>query len=136
MTNVKSDCDADIYNDPKIFWGTHPQEETEESYRIANKDNMGKWSSSTTIKGYPELMKHFKEGHNTTNNPLDSQVGGNHYKNMAIQPAVYIHKNGIGFLAGAAIKYLSRKKNGIEDLKKAKHIIEILISLEEDAHAI
>jgi hypothetical protein len=27
---------------------------------------------------------------------LDKQVGGSHYKDMAIQPIEYIHKNGLG----------------------------------------
>lgn len=60
------------------------------------------------------------------------QIGGQHYKDMAIQPAEYIHLNNIGFLEGGAIKYLSRwrKKNGIQDLQKAIHMIELLIDLE------
>lgn len=64
---------------------------------------------------------------------FDKQEGGNHYKDMAIQPLEYIHKNGIGFAEGCAIKYLTRwrAKNGVEDLKKAKHFIEMLIEMEE-----
>lgn len=60
------------------------------------------------------------------------QVGGSHYKDMVIQPAVYTTKNGIGHMAGDAIAYLSRykKKNGVEDLRKAIHSIELLIELE------
>lgn len=63
---------------------------------------------------------------------LDVQEAGGHYKNKAIQPVEYIHKNGIGYCAGAAIKYLTRykEKNGIEDLKKARHFIDLLIELE------
>jgi hypothetical protein len=63
---------------------------------------------------------------------LDKQVAGGHYKDLAIQPAEFIYKNGIGYLEGNAIKYLCRwkHKNGIEDLKKAKHYIEILLELE------
>ena len=62
------------------------------------------------------------------------QVGGDHYKNMKIQPAEFIHANDIGFFEGNAIKYLSRwhLKNGIEDLKKAIHFIEMLIDLESN----
>lgn len=61
------------------------------------------------------------------------QIGGNHYTKMIIQPAEYIHANGIGFLAGNVIKYVSRykDKNGIEDLKKAIHSVELLISFEK-----
>ena len=60
------------------------------------------------------------------------QVGGSHYKDMAIQPAEYTTKNGIGHLAGDAIAYISRyrAKNGKEDLQKAIHSIQLLIELE------
>ena len=63
---------------------------------------------------------------------LDTQVGGNHYKDLVIQPVEYIHNNGIGYMEGCAIKYLTRwkKKGGIEDLKKARHYINLLIELE------
>lgn len=69
--------------------------------------------------------------------PLDVQVGGGHYKSLAIQPVEYIHKNGIGFCEGSAIKYLTRwrSKGGIEDLKKARHFIDLLIELETKATA-
>ena len=63
---------------------------------------------------------------------LDVQVAGNHYKDLAIQPVEYIHANGIGYFEGNVIKYVSRwrAKNGIKDLEKAKHYIELLIELE------
>lgn len=63
---------------------------------------------------------------------LETQVGGAHYKDMAIQPAEFLHANKIPYLEGCAIKYLCRwrNKNGLEDLKKAKHYIELLIELE------
>ena len=65
-------------------------------------------------------------------NPLTKQIGGTHYKDMAIQPMEYILANHIGFAEGAVIKYVSRwkTKNGIQDLKKAIHILEILIDHE------
>lgn len=60
------------------------------------------------------------------------QYGGDHYKGKRIEPWDYIVANGIGFLDGTAIKYLSRwkEKNGVEDLRKAKHYIEKLIEIE------
>ena len=63
---------------------------------------------------------------------LDTQVGGDHYKNLAIQPAEYIYANNIGFFEGNVIKYVSRwkQKNGIADLEKAAHYIDLLIELE------
>lgn len=64
---------------------------------------------------------------------LDTQEGGGHYKDLKIQPVEYIHANGIGFIEGNVIKYITRwrNKNGVEDLRKAKHFIELLIQLEE-----
>lgn len=65
---------------------------------------------------------------------LDTQVGGNHYKTMAIQPTEYIVKNGLNFVEGNIIKYVTRYKikGGLEDLKKAQHYLSILIELEEN----
>jgi hypothetical protein len=63
---------------------------------------------------------------------MSRQEGGAHYKDMAIQPVEYIHRNGLGFLEGNVVKYVSRwrKKGGLEDLKKARHYIDLLIELE------
>lgn len=65
-------------------------------------------------------------------NALDKQVAGNHYKDLPIQPVEYIHANAMGYLEGNVVKYVSRwrKKNGLADLEKAKHYIELLIELE------
>ena len=62
----------------------------------------------------------------------ETQVGGAHYKDLVIQPVDYIHKNNIGYMEGNAIKYLTRwrSKGGVEDLRKAKHYIEMLIEME------
>ena len=67
------------------------------------------------------------------NEGLHYQVGGDHYTKMAIQPVEYILANGIGFCEGNVIKYISRwkLKGGIEDLKKARHFIDMLIEHEE-----
>lgn len=64
---------------------------------------------------------------------LESQVGGNHYSSMKIQPIEYTMKNEMNPLQHTVIKYVSRykNKNGIEDLKKAIHSLELLIQFEE-----
>ena len=64
-----------------------------------------------------------------TRDPKETQVGGNHYKNMAIQPIEYIMQNNLGYCEANIVKYVSRwkDKNGVEDLKKARHYIDILI---------
>ena len=58
----------------------------------------------------------------------DKQVGGEHYQ-LAIQPIDFIERNQIPFIEGNIIKYVVRHgdKNGIEDLRKAKHYIEMLM---------
>lgn len=63
---------------------------------------------------------------------LDRQEGGGHYKSLTIQPVEYIQKNNIPYLEGNVIKYITRhkSKNGLEDLKKAKHYIDLIIELE------
>jgi hypothetical protein len=63
---------------------------------------------------------------------LDIQIDGSHYKNMAIQPIVYIYANQLPFIEGNIVKYVSRwkNKNGIKDLEKAKHLIDMLIEFE------
>lgn len=64
----------------------------------------------------------------------EKQVGGNHYKDMVIQPYEYIVKNKLGWHEGNAIKRISRwkTKGGKEDIKKAIHELELLLEgLEE-----
>jgi hypothetical protein len=63
-------------------------------------------------------------------NPLDKQIAGDHYKKLKIQPVTYIQENGIGYMEGNVIKYVTRwkDKNGLADLEKAKHYLEMLIA--------
>ena len=65
---------------------------------------------------------------------LSRQEGGDHYKRLAIQPAVYCYRNRLDYLSSRAITYLTRwpAKNGLEDLRKARHCIDLLIELEAD----
>lgn len=65
---------------------------------------------------------------------LDTQVGGSHYKDLKIQPVEYILENNIPYVEGCVIKYVTRwrSKNGVEDLRKAKHFLEILIQQQEN----
>lgn len=64
---------------------------------------------------------------------LNVQEGGSHYKDKAIQPIEYIAANKLNFCEGSIVKYITRwrDKNGVEDLKKIKHYVDLLIELEE-----
>ena len=64
---------------------------------------------------------------------FDVQVGGDHYKDLAIQPTEFIMKNKLDFLEGCIIKRICRyKKKGfpLQDLRKAQHEIDMIIELE------
>jgi len=65
---------------------------------------------------------------------LKTQIGGGHYKGFAIQPIEFIHRNEIGYPEGCVIKYVCRwrGKNGVEDLRKARHYIDLLIEMETE----
>jgi hypothetical protein len=61
-----------------------------------------------------------------------TQVGGIHYEKMKIQPAEYIHANGLDFFEGNIVKYITRHryKNGAEDIKKAIDYCKIILKLD------
>lgn len=63
-----------------------------------------------------------------TGNAWDKQVGGDHYKQYAIQPAQFALANGLDYAQSNAIKYIVRHKdkNGAQDLDKAIHYVELL----------
>ena len=70
--------------------------------------------------------------------PYDTQVGGDHYQTMKIQPAEFINKNEMKFAEGNAIKYICRhvNKGGLQDLEKAKHYIDMIIERDYPAEKI
>lgn len=65
-------------------------------------------------------------------NPLDKQEGGGHYKGMAIQQIEYIHGNGLSYLEGNVVKYISRHrgKNREQDIRKAIHYCQLILKME------
>ena len=56
-----------------------------------------------------------------------------HYRNKTIQPWDAIHAWDLGFFSGNVVKYVARhrEKNGVQDLKKARHYLDKLIELME-----
>ena len=63
------------------------------------------------------------------NNVLEFQVGGDHYKKLAIQPVELIVNLHLDYFIGNVVKYVTRHrfKNGIEDIKKAIHYCELAV---------
>lgn len=64
---------------------------------------------------------------------LSTQIGGNHYTKLKIQPMEYSMANGLNACQHTIIKYVTRyrDKNGLEDLMKAAHTLQILIEIEQ-----
>lgn len=64
---------------------------------------------------------------------VDRQEGGNHYKDCKIQPIEYIFANDLGYAEGCVLKYITRwpHKGGVEDLRKARHYLDLLIEQQE-----
>ena len=62
----------------------------------------------------------------------DEQVGGDHYKDMPIQPVEFIYRNGIDYLSGNVIKYMSRHKmkGGAKDVRKAIHYCQMILEMQ------
>jgi hypothetical protein len=64
------------------------------------------------------------------------QVGGQHYKKLAIQPWDYVLANNLGYMEGSVIKYITRwrdkhKDDPLEDLYKCRHFLNKLIEHQE-----
>lgn len=65
------------------------------------------------------------------------QIGGTHYASKTIQPWDYIIANQLGYLEGNVVKYISRwrDKGGVQDLHKARHYLDKLLEVEQQAKA-
>lgn len=67
--------------------------------------------------------------HTAPDSALGTQVGGNHYKHLKVQPMEFSMANGLDACQHTIIKYVTRyeSKGGIEDLLKARHALDMLI---------
>lgn len=63
-------------------------------------------------------------------------ISPDHYSKLTVQPVGFIMANNLNFLEGNVIKYVSRHraKNGREDLEKAIHCLQLLISYEYEVN--
>lgn len=70
-----------------------------------------------------------------SNSPYAVQVGGDHYRTLAIQPMQYSMANKLDACQHSVVKYITRfrEKGGRADLEKAKHVIDMLIEHEYGA---
>lgn len=63
---------------------------------------------------------------------LSTQVGGDHYSKLKIQPMEYSMANNLDACQHTIVKYVTRfrDKAGVQDLEKARHVIDMLIEFE------
>lgn len=80
---------------------------------------------------HKQLFTPVDEEPRTPSSALDVQVGGDHYKKWKIQPIEFAHANNMPFLDANAFKYICRHadKNGVQDLRKAKHYLELIAEM-------
>lgn len=82
----------------------------------------------------PQVAKSHEQRYSVGNamSANDRQVGGDHYKG-GIEHWDYVLANEIPYLEAQVIKYVSRwrKKNGFQDLEKARHFLDKLIEYEQ-----
>ena len=102
------------------------QEDYREKYLKADIKTP-KWETTTlegTVKDYPGDWDFEKE---KEKDPFEYQVGGDHYKNFKIQPAIFCEANELSFFPSSIVKYACRfkQKGGEEDLKKIIHYAEM-----------
>lgn len=66
-------------------------------------------------------------------NPLATQVGGNHYSKLSIQPIEFSMANRWDACAHSILKYVTRhrSKNGAADIEKAVHFLDLREELVE-----
>ena len=80
---------------------------------------------------YSYYMRRSKEERDS-NKP---QVGGQHYKRCKLQAVEYIQANGLDYLEGNVIKYITRhrtKGEGRKDIEKAIHYAQLILEMEYD----
>ena len=65
---------------------------------------------------------------------LGTQIGGDHYKSLPIQPMEYSMANGLNACQHTAIKYITRYKDKgdpRENIEKAIHTLQLLLEIEK-----
>jgi len=61
--------------------------------------------------------------------PMEMQIGGDHYAAKKFQPIEYIHANNLDFMEGNVVKYITRHrdKGGADDIMKAIHYCKLIL---------
>ena len=89
-------------------------------------------SEELTYREVCDAVAKRNQAKRTQNGSRSTQIGGDHYSKMKIQPIDFITENKLSFIQGNIIKYICRykDKNGLQDLKKAQHYLNMLLEIE------
>ena len=119
--------------EPEGYISAHGNVYTDKGVLVASSvshlDQMYEYSepSDEPIVTASEFATWCREG--TKRSALGTQEGGSHYQQGGIQPVEFIVSNDIPYREANVIKYVFRhaRKNGAEDLRKARHYIDMLL---------
>ena len=133
---VPNTKDYDVYN---LKWRMKKAAKATALHMLQNKKKRGAKRVVKVVKKHLAALKKYAATTDATPAPAPAltpnqiQIGGEHYKKMDIQPWDAIHSWDLGFFSGNAVKYIARHrdKGGVEDLKKARHYLDKLISFTE-----
>lgn len=108
-----------------------------ELYEIDIDDRAFNWTDEMFEDEPVQITPELSTGGNNlpehqTQKAWETQVDGNHYIKLAIQPMEYSMKNNLNCLQHTIIKYVTRYKDkkGKLDLEKAIHCLQMLIEME------
>lgn len=89
-------------------------------------------SEELTYREVCDAVAKKNQAKRTQKGARSTQIGGDHYAKMKIQPIDFITENKLSFIQGNIIKYICRykDKNGLQDLKKAQHYMNMLLEKE------
>ena len=120
-------CEADTMGN-----GNKPKPKLREEDNAFDVDPKPSWADCHGEKDFATKMEAW-----LAKLPGNVQHGGTHYKDLAIQPVEYCQRNKLGFCEASAVKYLTRHstKGKAEDVKKALHFCQLLLSIEYGINA-
>lgn len=134
MSHICVDC-GDVFKDQPLLFAHKCQVQLNRQAKIAcsvckkGVVNYYGWCSVCNTEDYDSTMALRSKIESDQN--IKQQA---HYTQHKIQPVVFIGENRLDFLSGNVIKYVSRYnlKNGVEDLEKARHYLDMLIQREKE----
>lgn len=93
---------------------------------VKKVEEVKKGMKNKDIKETRKILKTYRD--NCGVSAFNKQVGGEHYKGFKIEPMEFFIANRIPYAEAAVMKYVLRyrEKNGVEDLEKAIHVLEML----------